>query len=84
MAINLSIISMYAFVAFSTEKTIARSLRPFPPWIFYLQSTYRRIVETTGSLIERLLPKSIHSVTPQGFELKVGLFVLATSLNFLG
>ena len=60
------------------------SKRPFPPWIFYLQSTYRKIVETTGSLIERLMPKSIHSVTPQGFELKVGLFVLATSINFLG
>jgi len=60
------------------------SKRPFPPWIFYLQSTYRKIVETTGSLIEHLLPKSIHSVTLQGFELKVGLFVLATSTNFLG
>ena len=61
----------------------SNSKRPFPPWIFYLQSTYRKIVETTGSLIERLLPKSIHSVTAKGFELKVGLFVLAASLNFL-
>jgi thiaminase len=60
------------------------SKRPFEPWIFYLQSTYRKIVETTGSMIERLLPKSIHSVTAQGFELKVGLFVLAANLNFLG
>ena len=34
-------------------------------------------------MIECLLPKSIHSVTLQGFELKVSLFVLATSLNFL-
>lgn len=59
------------------------SKRQFPPWIFYLQSTYRKVVETTGSLIERLLPKSIHSVTAKGFELKVGLFVLACSLNFL-
>ena len=59
------------------------SKRPFPPWIFYLQSTYRKIVETTGSMIERLLPKSIHSVTASGFELKVGLFVLAASLIFL-
>jgi hypothetical protein len=59
------------------------SKRPFPPWIFYLQSTYRKVVETTGSLIERLMPKSIHSVTPKGFELKLGLFVLAASLNFL-
>ncbi len=60
------------------------STRPFPPWIFYLQSTYRKIVEPAGSLIVRLLSKSIHSVTPQGFELKVGLFVVATSINFLG
>ena len=59
------------------------SKRPVPPWIVYLQSTYRKIVETTGSLIERLLPKSIHSVTAKGFELKVSLFVLACSLNFL-
>ena len=48
----------------------SNSKRPFPPWIFYLQATIRKIVETTGSMIERLLTKSIHSVTPQGFELK--------------
>lgn len=59
------------------------SKRPVPPWVTYLQSCYRKIVETTGSLIERLLPKSIHSVTPEGFELKVGLFILACSINFL-
>jgi len=59
------------------------SKRPWPPWIVYLQATLRKIVETTGSLIERILPKSIHSVKPEGFELKVGLFVLACSLNFL-
>jgi len=61
----------------------SNSKRPVPPWIFYLQSTYRKIVETTGSLIERLLPKSIHAITAEGFELKLGLFVLAASLNFL-
>ena len=59
------------------------SKRPVPPWIVYLQSTYRKIVETTGSLIERLLPKSIHAVTAKGFELKVALFALACSINFL-
>jgi hypothetical protein len=42
------------------------------------------MVETAGSLIERLLLKHIHSVTPQGFELEVGLFVLASSINALG
>ena len=59
------------------------SLRPVPPFMFYLQSTVRKMVETTGSLIERLLPKSIHAVTAKGFELKVALFVLACSINFL-
>lgn len=59
------------------------SLRPVPPYMFYLQATIRKIVETTGSLIERLLPKSIHAVTAKGFELKVALFVLACSINFL-
>ncbi len=53
------------------------------PWAFYLRSDYRKIVETTGSLIARVLPKSIHSLYAAGFELKVGLFVLACSLNYL-
>jgi hypothetical protein len=59
------------------------SLRPVPPFFTYLQASVRKMVETTGSLIERLLPKSIHAVTARGFELKVALFVLATSINFL-
>ena len=59
------------------------SLRPAPPWIHYLMSCYRKIVETSGSRIEQLLPKHIHAVTPQGFELKLALFVLAASFNFL-
>jgi hypothetical protein len=59
------------------------SLRPVPPYMTYLQASIRKVVETTGSLIERLLPKSIHAVTARGFELKVALFVLACSINFL-
>lgn len=59
------------------------SKRPVPPWIHYLMSSYRKMVETTGSLIERLLPKHIHAVTPRGFEIKVALFALACSLNYL-
>ena len=59
------------------------SKRPLPPWIQYLLACYRKVIETTGSLIEQLLPKHIHAVTPQGFELKLALFVLATSFNFL-
>jgi hypothetical protein len=59
------------------------SKRPVPPWVHYLRSRYRKLIETTGSLIEQLLPKHIHAVTPQGFELKVALFVLACSLNYM-
>ena len=57
------------------------SKRALPPYISFVQSYYRKRVETAGSLIEQLLPKSIHAVTPQGFELKVALFVIASSLN---
>lgn len=55
----------------------------FPPWVRYLQHHFRKRIETLGSLIERLLPKSIHAMTPRGFELKVVLFVLAVSINCL-
>ena len=59
------------------------STRPVPPWVHYLRSSYRKLIETTGSLIEQLLPKHIHAVTSRGFELKVALFVLACSINYL-
>ena len=60
------------------------SKRPLPPWVTYLISSYRKIVETTGSMIERILPKHIHAVTAAGFELKVALFLLACSVSYLG
>jgi hypothetical protein len=59
------------------------SKRPFPPWMHYLQAHFRKAVETAGSLLERLLPKSIHAVTAEGFELKLVLFVLALSISRL-
>jgi len=59
------------------------SKRCLDPAVHYWMSTARKAVETTGSLIERLLPKHIHSVTAAGFELKVALFVIACSLNFI-
>jgi hypothetical protein len=59
------------------------SKRPLDPAVTYLMSKARKAVETTGSLIERLLPKPIHTVTAAGFELKVALFILACSLNFV-
>jgi hypothetical protein len=44
---------------------------------------YRKRIETVGSLLERMLPKTIHAVTAEGFELKVFLLVLAYSINCL-
>jgi len=55
--------------------------RALPPYLSFIQSYYRKRVDTAGSLMEQLLPKSIHAVTSQGFELTVALFVIASSLN---
>ena len=60
----------------------ANSKRPDPPWVRFLQHHYRKIVETSGSLIERVLPKHIHATNAAGFELKVILFVLALSFHY--
>jgi hypothetical protein len=59
----------------------ANSTRPLPPCTAYLQARGRKIIETVGSRINRLMPKHIHAVTAQGFELKVMLFVLAYALE---
>jgi hypothetical protein len=57
------------------------SQRAVPPYVSFVQHYYRKMIETAGSLIEQMLPRSIHAVTPQGFELKVALFVVAYSLS---
>jgi len=61
----------------------ANSKRPVPPWIRFLQHHYRKQVETSASLVERLWPKHIHATNSAGFELKVILFVLAFSFDRL-
>jgi len=57
------------------------SKRPVEGYVQFLQHYKRKVIETTGSLLSQLLPKSIHAVTSKGFELKVMLFVLALSVN---
>lgn len=49
--------------------------------VSFVQHHARKMIETVGSLLEQLLPKSIHAVTARGFELKVVLFVLAYSIT---
>lgn len=59
------------------------SKRKYPPWKALWIKKQRKMVETTGSLIESRLPKSIHAVTAAGFELKIALFVLAESISHI-
>ena len=59
------------------------STRTLPPYSVYVQHYYRKRIETVGSSLERMLPKTIHAVTAQGFELKVFRLVLAYSINCL-
>jgi hypothetical protein len=61
----------------------ANARKPNPQWKFRLQEIHRKCIETTNSLIERLLPKHIHAVTAAGFETKVALFVIAATIKFL-
>jgi hypothetical protein len=58
-----------------------RTRKELCPPLSFVRSYYRKRVETAGSLIEQLLSKSIHAITSQGIELKVALFVIASSLN---
>lgn len=57
------------------------SKRPLHPCTSFLQHYYRKMIETAGSLIERMLPKSIHVVTAKGFELKLLLFIVSYSVS---
>jgi len=57
------------------------SKRPVPGYVQFIQNCKRKVIETSGSLLSQLLPKSIHAVTSKGFELKVMLFVIALSVN---
>jgi hypothetical protein len=59
----------------------SNSKRPLPPWGAYLQAKGRKIIETVGSCIDRLMPRNIHAVTAKGFEFKVMLFVLAYGIS---
>lgn len=59
------------------------SKRPHEPWERGLQWLNRQTIETSGSLINKYFPASIHAVTAEGFELKVVLFVVAFSLSFI-
>ena len=55
----------------------ANSKRPWPGHVSYLCQQQRQRIETSFSQITERLARSVHAVTPRGFELKVFLTVLA-------
>jgi hypothetical protein len=59
------------------------SKRVIPPYRAFVQHDHRKRIETAGSLMARVLPKTIHAVTARSFELKVFLVVLVYSINCL-
>jgi hypothetical protein len=60
-----------------------KSPRAVPPSSTSVQHDHRKRIDPVGSLMERMLPTTIHAVTAEGFELTVFLFVLAYRLNCL-
>ncbi len=61
----------------------SNSKRAIPAYTTYWRSLKRKVVETTGSLLEQLMPKHIHTSTSTGFEIKLMSFILALSFKLL-
>ena len=57
------------------------STRPRPAWAAFICGHIRKRVETTFSQIAAAFARSIHAVTPRGFELKAFLTVLAYAIS---
>jgi len=56
------------------------SKRPHPAWLSYWCQQSRRRIETTFSTLTEWMGRRLHAVTPQGFELKIGLTILAYAI----
>lgn len=55
--------------------------KPLPPWLCYIAKRQRKGIETVFSQIASAFGRTIHAVTPRGFELKVFLTVLAFTIT---
>lgn len=55
----------------------SNSKRKHEPWQEFLISHYRKGIESVFSQITALFPKRIHAVTPEGFLLKLAIFIIA-------
>lgn len=61
----------------------SNSLRPIDLHDYVNLKHIRKFIESAFGVISRLLPRKIHAVTPQGFEIKVLCFLVAASTNFM-
>jgi hypothetical protein len=59
------------------------SKQPHHPCTEYLISIQRKRIETAFSDIAKLMPKSIHAVTPEGFLIKLIAFIGVYTFNNL-
>jgi cytolysin (calcineurin-like family phosphatase) len=59
----------------------SNSKRPDSPAMKYIKKMMRKRIETTFSEILAMFPKKVHAVTPQGFILKIVLFICAYTFN---
>jgi len=59
----------------------AKTKTPLAPWLSYVARRKRKYIETVFSQIAAALGRTVHAVTPRGFELKVFLTVLAFTLT---
>ncbi|WP_181309091.1 IS982 family transposase [Rufibacter sp. XAAS-G3-1] len=59
----------------------SNSKRKDSPAMEYIKTAMRKKIETTFSEITATFPRSIHAVTPEGFLLKIVLFLFAYTIN---
>jgi hypothetical protein len=82
-----------AFINYDLEDTYAdeevgllvqrknNSKRKDEPYQAFLKQYMRRAIETEFSVLTALMPKTIHAVTFQGFQIKLLTFIIAFSIN---
>jgi hypothetical protein len=58
----------------------SNSKRPHPAWLAYWCQQSRRRIETTFSTLTEWMGRRLHAVTARGFEMKIGLTVLAYAM----
>jgi hypothetical protein len=57
------------------------SRREDSPAMGFIKTAMRKRIETTFSGITEAFPRYIHAVTPEGFLLKIVLFIFAYTVN---